>query len=41
MTDTEYKTEFSLWCIMSAPLLVVTDVRNMTDIMKEVRCSII
>ena len=35
-TDTEYKTEFSLWCIMAAPLLVTTDVRNMTDIMKEV-----
>ena len=36
MTDTEYRTEFTLWCIMSAPLLVVTDVKNMTDIMKKV-----
>ena len=36
MTDTEYRTEFTLWCIMSAPLLVNTDVRNMTDIMKKV-----
>ncbi|XP_019849586.1 PREDICTED: alpha-galactosidase-like [Amphimedon queenslandica] len=36
MTDTEYRTEFTLWCLMSAPLLVVTDVRNMTSIMKEV-----
>ena len=36
MTDAEYRTEFTLWCLMSAPLLVVTDVRNMTSIMKEV-----
>ena len=35
-TDNEYRTEFSLWCLMAAPLLVDTDVRNMTDIMKEV-----
>ena len=36
MTDTEYRTEFSIWCILAAPLLVATDVRNLTDIMKEV-----
>jgi alpha-galactosidase len=36
MTDIEYRTEFSIWCLIAAPLLVVTDVRNMTDIMKEV-----
>ena len=35
-TDTEYRTEFSLWCIMGSSLLIATDVRNMTDIMKEV-----
>ena len=36
MTDTEYRTEFSLWSIMGSSLIVATDVRNMTDIMKEV-----
>ena len=36
MTDTEYRTEFSIWCLLAAPLLVATDVRNLTDIMKEV-----
>ena len=35
-TDTEYRTEFSMWCIMGSSLLVATDVRNMTDIMNEV-----
>ena len=35
-TDTEYHTEFSMWCIMGSSLLVATDIRNMTDIMKEV-----
>ncbi|XP_065190875.1 uncharacterized protein LOC135821804 [Sycon ciliatum] len=34
MTDTEYKTEFIMWCIMASPLLVATDIRNMTDVMK-------
>ena len=34
--DTEYRTEFSMWCIMGSSLLVAMDVRNMTDIMKEV-----
>ena len=27
-----------MWCLMAAPLLVATDIRNLTDIMKEV-CS--
>ena len=35
MRDTEYRTEFSIWCILAAPLLVATDVCNLTDIMKE------
>ncbi|XP_065836434.1 uncharacterized protein [Oscarella lobularis] len=35
MTDVEYKTEFVMWCILAAPLLVATDVRNMTDIQKQ------
>ncbi|XP_064390820.1 uncharacterized protein LOC135338698 [Halichondria panicea] len=34
MTDTEYRTEFIMWCIMGSSLLVSTDIRNMTDIMK-------
>ena len=37
MTDTEYRTEFAMWCIMGSSLIVATDIRNMTDIMKEVR----
>jgi alpha-galactosidase len=28
MTDTEYRSHFSLWAIMAAPLLIGTDVRN-------------
>ena len=35
-TDTEYRTEFSMWCMMGSSLLIATDIRNMTDIMKEV-----
>ena len=35
-TDTEYRTEFSLWSLGASSLIVATDVRNMTDIMKEV-----
>jgi alpha-galactosidase len=30
MTDTEYRTHFSLWAEMAAPLLAGTDVRHMT-----------
>ena len=32
----EYRTEFSLWSLGASSLIVATDVRNMTDIMKEV-----
>jgi len=35
-TDTEYRTEFSMWSIAGSSLIVATDIRNMTDIMKEV-----
>ena len=28
-----------MWCLMAAPLIVATDIRNLTDIMKEV-CDI-
>ena len=30
MTDTEYRTHFSLWAIMAAPLLIGTDLRKVT-----------
>lgn len=30
MTDTEYKTHFSLWSVMAAPLLIGTDLREAT-----------
>lgn len=35
-TDVEYRTEFTMWCMISSPLIVATDIRNMTAIMKEV-----
>jgi alpha-galactosidase len=35
-TDAEYRTEFSIWSITASNLLVSTDIRNMTDIMKQV-----
>ena len=31
MTDTEYQTQFSLWCMFSAPLLSSCDLRKMND----------
>ncbi len=31
MTVTEYKTQFSLWCVMKAPLLIGGDVRKMSS----------
>jgi alpha-galactosidase len=30
-TDEEYKTHFSLWCIMNSPLMIGCDIRNMND----------
>jgi len=36
MTDTEYITEFTLWSLYQSPLVVATDVRNMTAIMTKV-----
>merc|ERR1719461_538090 len=35
MTDAEYRTEITLYAILSSPLLVGTDVRNMTAVMKQ------
>ncbi|MFD3334688.1 NPCBM/NEW2 domain-containing protein [Streptomyces sp. NPDC058700] len=31
MTDTEYRTQFSMWSIMAAPLLIGTDLRKADD----------
>ena len=28
ITDTEGRSQFSLWCILAAPLMLGTDVRN-------------
>jgi len=35
-TDTEYRTEFTMWIVAASPLIVATDLRNMTAIMKEI-----
>jgi len=35
-TNNQYRTEWSLYSIVASPLLVGTDIRNMTTIMKEV-----
>lgn len=36
MTDEEYRTEFSLWVIVASPIIVATELRNMTAIMHEI-----
>jgi alpha-galactosidase len=36
MTTEEYKTHFSLWCMLSAPLLAGNDVQNMSPDTKSV-----
>lgn len=36
MTDTEYRTHMSLWCMLAAPLLAGNDIRSMTDSIKEI-----
>jgi alpha-galactosidase len=35
-TDTEYKTHFSLWCLMGSPLMMGCDVRNTNQITKDI-----
>ncbi|MCL2547145.1 MAG: glycoside hydrolase family 27 protein [Oscillospiraceae bacterium] len=30
-TDEQYRTHFSLWCMMNSPLMIGCDVRNMSD----------
>ncbi|EDQ89691.1 uncharacterized protein MONBRDRAFT_32350 [Monosiga brevicollis MX1] len=34
-SDDEYRTSFSVWTISSSPLIVSTDIRNMTAVMKQ------
>ena len=36
MTTTEYRTHFSLWCILAAPLIAGNDLRSMTPEIKEI-----
>ena len=36
MTTDEYKTHFSLWCLLRAPLLAGNDLRDMTDDTKSI-----
>lgn len=36
MTDEEYRTEFIMWAVGSAPLVVSTDVRKMSSVAKEI-----
>ncbi len=35
-TEIEYRSEFSLWSITASPLIVATDVRNMTTALREI-----
>ncbi|MFY9389774.1 MAG: glycoside hydrolase family 27 protein [Limnochordia bacterium] len=35
-TDEEYKTQFSLWCMMNSPLMIGCDVRNMNEATKAI-----
>ena len=34
-TDADYRTEFALWCMMSAPLMLGGDIRAMNDFSRE------
>lgn len=38
-SDTEYKTHFSLWCLMNSPLMIGCDVRSMTKETKDILCN--
>ena len=35
-TDGEYRTHFSLWCILAAPLMIGCDVRNMDEVTRQI-----
>lgn len=34
-TDVEYRTHFSLWCLMNSPLMIGCDIRKMSDYTRE------
>ncbi len=34
-TDTEYRMQFALWCMMSSPLMLGCDVRKMNDVTRD------
>jgi len=36
MTDTEYKTHFTLWALMAAPLIAGNDLRNMSESTRDI-----
>jgi alpha-galactosidase len=36
MTDEEYKTHFSMWCMLAAPLMAGNDLRSMDDETKKI-----
>ena len=36
MTDTEYRTHMSMWCMLAAPLLAGNDLRSMSDATKAI-----
>jgi alpha-galactosidase len=36
MTTTEYRAHFSLWCLLSAPLMAGNDLRSMTPEIKQI-----
>ncbi len=36
MTNAEYRTHFSFWCLLAAPLMAGNDLRNMTPTTKEI-----
>ncbi len=35
-TDTEYRSQMSLWCLLAAPLLATNDLRSMNPIIKDI-----
>jgi alpha-galactosidase len=35
-TDEEYRSHFSLWCMMAAPLIMGNDIRNMKQVTKDI-----
>lgn len=36
MNDTEYRSHFSFWCLLAAPLMAGNDIRNMSEASREI-----